>query len=160
MLPHSRLSLQIVIPLKNQIYSPILAHVTQDRWAGLIITGAVGLQAGLISLGLPGWQCPILHILGLPCPGCGLSRAMVALLHGDWRSSLELHAFAPIFVIALALIAGTTILPQKQRVWVMKQLEMVERRTGITAIVLIGLVFYWLVRLLIFPQAFINLVKG
>lgn len=125
-----------------------------------MITGAVGLQAGLVSLGLPGWQCPFLHILGLPCPGCGLSRAIVTLLQGDWRSSLELHAFAPIFVIALVLIAGITLLPQKQRVWVMGQLEMVERRTGITAIMLIGLVFYWLVRLLLFPEAFINLVKG
>jgi hypothetical protein len=85
---------------------------------------------------------------------------MVALLHGDWRTSLNLHVFAPIFVVALALVIWATILPHKQRNWFVGWLEIVERRTGITAILLIGLVLYWLVRLLIFPDAFINLVKG
>jgi hypothetical protein len=85
---------------------------------------------------------------------------MVALLHGDWRTSLDLHAFAPIFALALVLVIWATILPQTQRNWLVGRLEIVERRTGITAILLIGLVLYWLVRLLIFPAAFINLVKG
>ncbi|HXV42256.1 MAG TPA: DUF2752 domain-containing protein [Anaerolineae bacterium] len=125
-----------------------------------MITATAAVQAGLVSFGLPGWPCPFLHVVGLPCPGCGLSRAMVALLQGNWRTSLDLHAFAPIFALALVLVIGATILPQKQRIWLVSQLEIVERRTGITAILLIGLVFYWLVRLLIFPDAFINLVKG
>lgn len=160
MLPHSLSSLQIVTPLKNQIYNPILAYLVQNRLVGLMITGAAGLQAGLVSLGLPGWQCPFLHVVGLPCPGCGLSRAVVVLLHGDWRSSLELHAFAPFIVLALTLIAAATILPHRQRNWLAGQLEIVERRTGITAILLIGLVLYWLIRLLVFPEAFIYLIKG
>ncbi|HXV97951.1 MAG TPA: DUF2752 domain-containing protein [Anaerolineae bacterium] len=125
-----------------------------------MITATAAVQAGLVSFGLPGWPCPFLHVVGLPCPGCGLSRAMVALLQGNWRTSLDLHAFAPIFALALVLVIGATILPQKQRIWLVSWLEIVERRTGITAILLIGLVFYWLVRLLIFPDAFINLVKG
>jgi hypothetical protein len=62
--------------------------------------------------------------------------------------------------LALILIVGATILPQKQRSWLISQIELVERRTGITAILLLGLVFYWLVRLLVFPEAFINLIKG
>lgn len=157
---YSSLPHQIVVPLKNKICNPILTSVLQDRLAGLMVVGAAGLQAGLVSLGLPGWQCPFLHVMGLPCPGCGLSRAIAALLHGDWRTSLELHAFAPVFVMAVLLVVLATILPQKQRTNFMRKLEIVERRTGITAIVLVSLVLYWLVRLLIFPEAFINLVKG
>lgn len=160
MLPHTLTPHHMIVPLKNKICVPILASVVQNRVAGVMIGAAAAVQAGLVSLGLPGWPCPFLHVVGLPCPGCGLSRAMVALLHGDWRTSLDLHAFAPIFALALVLVIWATILPQKQRIWLVSQLEIVERRTGITAILLIGLVLYWLVRLLIFPAAFINLIKG
>ena len=160
MLPHSSSLPQIIAPLKNQIYSPILTDLVQNRPAASIITAAAGLQVGLVSLGLPGWSCPFLHVVGLPCPGCGLSRAVVALTHGDWRNSLELHAFALFFVLALTLIATATVLPHKHRNWLAGRLEIVERRTGITAILLISLVFYWLIRLLVFPEAFIYLVKG
>ncbi|GIK39797.1 MAG: hypothetical protein BroJett011_36300 [Chloroflexota bacterium] len=125
-----------------------------------MIAGAGGLQAGLVSLGIPGWQCPFLHVTGLPCPGCGLSRAVVLLLQGDWRASLGLHAYAPLFIVALLLVTWAAILPGQQRTWFIGRLEWVERRTGITAILLIGLMLYWLIRLLVFPEAFINLVKG
>lgn len=160
MLPYPLLPRKMAFPMKDNIGTPILASVVQNRLAGLMITGAAGLQVGLVSLGLPGWPCPFLHILGLPCPGCGLSRAADALMHGDWHTSLTLHAFAPIFILALGLVAVATFLPQKQRIWLLSQLEIVERRTGITAILLIGLMIYWLTRLLIFPEAFINLIKG
>lgn len=128
--------------------------------AGWMIVGAAGLQAGLVGLGLPGWSCPILHVTGLPCPGCGLSRAIVLLLHGDWHTSLELHAFAPVFILGLTLIFGAAVLPQRQQSWLIRQLELVERRTGMTAILLVSLMLYWLVRLLFFPDAFLNLIKG
>jgi len=160
MLPHSISPHNLLVSLKSQIYMPILTSVVQNRLVGWMIAGAAGLQAGLVGLGLPGWKCPFLHVTGLPCPGCGLSRAIVMLLQGDWRTSLELHAFAPIFVIGLLLVVWVTILPQQQRTWLIVQVEMVERRTGITAILLIGLVLYWLFRLLVFPEAFIYLING
>ena len=160
MLPHLYISQKFIPPLKDQICRPILASVARNQLAGLMVAGASVLQIGLVRLGLPGWQCPLLHILGVPCPGCGLSRAIVALLQGDWRTSFELHAFAPIVVGGLLLIAWSVILPKKQRTWFLAHLEVVERRTGITAILLISLMIYWLIRLLVFPDAFINLVKG
>jgi hypothetical protein len=63
-------------------------------------------------------------------------------------------------MIAVMLITLATVLPHKQRAWVIEHFEWVERRTGITAILLIGLMLYWLVRLLVFPEAFINLIQG
>lgn len=158
MLPY--LPLQTFVSLKNQICTPILASVAQNRLAGAMIAGAAGLQTGLVSLGLPGWPCPFFHVLGLPCPGCGLSRACAALLYGDWSTSLELHAFAPIFVGGLILVFLAAVLPPRQHAWLVGRLELVERRTGITAILLVSLMLYWLVRLLLFPEAFINLIRG
>src|SRR5690349_16616668 len=31
--------------------------------------------------------------LGFRCPTCGVTRSVIALMHGDWRASLALHRF-------------------------------------------------------------------
>jgi len=52
---------------------------------------------------------------GLDCPLCGLTRAMLALAHGDCRAALRFNALTP---VALAMIA--TFFwnhPWRTRVW-------------------------------------------
>ncbi|MCP4201603.1 MAG: DUF2752 domain-containing protein [bacterium] len=46
--------------------------------------------------------CVFRTILDLPCPGCGLTRAMSHLAHGSLGRALDLHPMAPI----LAFEAG------------------------------------------------------
>ncbi len=145
---------------KLALFKPILASILNNRIGCAMITGASILQLGLVSAKLPAWQSPIHAVFGIPDPGCGLSRAIVALLRGDWRTSLTFHAFAPLFVVALSLIAITAVLPQRPRDKIVALIEDVERHTGLTALLLIGLVIYWLARLLILRGAFINLVAG
>ncbi|HEU4635676.1 MAG TPA: DUF2752 domain-containing protein [Edaphobacter sp.] len=36
-------------------------------------------------------QCPIHQYLGILCPGCGSTRALAALLHGQLREALRLN---------------------------------------------------------------------
>jgi hypothetical protein len=117
------------------------------------------LQLSLSALGLPAWRSPLHSTLGIPDFGCGLTRAILALLRGNWRTSLTLHAFAPFFVVALILIALAAILPATLREKIIVQIEVLERRTGLTTILLVGLVVYWLARLLILREAFILLVN-
>jgi len=42
-------------------------------------------------------------LFGAKCPGCGLTRSLVFLAHGDWRASLAMHRLG--IVMALAILA-------------------------------------------------------
>lgn len=56
------------------------------------------------GLRLPG-TCFSKSILGLDCPGCGLTRSFVALAHGDWRGAIALHAIGPaLFALVVAQV--------------------------------------------------------
>lgn len=125
-----------------------------------MVLGAAALQLALVNSGLPGWQSPIHTVLGIPDPGCGLTRATIALLDGDWRAALKFHAFAPFLIVALTLITLATVFPTSLRDKLITVVEGLERRTGVTALLLIGLLIYWLARLLIMNKAFIYLVAS
>ena len=133
--------------LRNYLAQPILSSLMTSRSAGLTIAGAAAVHFGLYMLGLPGWVCPIRAVTGVPCPGCGLTRAMDALARGDVRTMLNLNAFAPVFVLVLALIAAVSVLPEKVRIAMLHGIGVVEQRTGAVAIGLLLLVAYWLARL-------------
>jgi hypothetical protein len=52
--------------------------------------------------------CPTALLLGVPCPGCGLTRATLALLRGDVQAALAFHPLvfllAPLFAYALGIV--------------------------------------------------------
>lgn len=129
-------------------FAPILASLLQERWTAFLLTGIAMLQVVLVALGLPAWICPIKATLGVPCPGCGLSTAMVLLLQGEWRAALSTHAFAPVFLLGFALMVVVSLLPERPRQAAIRWIAVVEQRTGIVLLLLLGLVAYWGLRLL------------
>ena len=145
--------------LSEVAFSPI-ATLLRDRRFGLLLTGALGLNVVAILLHLPGWECAFFRVTGLPCPGCGLTRACLLLLKGDVQASIKFHAFAPIFVLFIALLIVCTLLPKTVTEPFINKAEMLEKQTGITLIILGGLILYWLARLLLFPTAFAQLIRG
>jgi len=85
----------------------------------------------VIATVLAGWQflslagssgCAIKAVSGLPCPGCGLTRAWIALFQGHVREAFRHH---PLFPLALVIIAGMagkwlprcSLLALKERGW-------------------------------------------
>lgn len=48
--------------------------------------------------------CPMLLITGIPCPGCGMSRALVLLLMGHPAESVKMHPLAPLVLFILIYI--------------------------------------------------------
>ncbi len=136
--------------------SPIL----RDRKLALIVLGGAVLLVGLLAMGIPGWPCPLLQTLGIPCPGCGLTRATFLLLRGDVQGSLTYHAFAPVFLLGISIIGSAGLLPQRVRQPLIENLTAFERRTGIVFILLTVLILYWLARLLFLNPSFVQLIRS
>jgi hypothetical protein len=145
---------------RTHFFKPVLATILRDRRNALAISSIALMQLALGFVGVPGWQCPFFHALGVPCPGCGLTRATVSLFQGDFKQSIALHAFAPIFLFAFAVIACSAVVPQRWRARLALRTELIERYTGITGLLLVGLILYWLARLLILRSGFVGLIHG
>jgi hypothetical protein len=62
-----------------------------------VLGGAILLGLYLLDVG----TCPTRRLFGLPCPGCGLTRATVALWSFDLPAAFALH---PMVFVALPLL--------------------------------------------------------
>jgi hypothetical protein len=58
----------------------------------------------------PPLACPFRSVTGLPCPLCGMTRAVVAAMHGHLLDSLRFNpAGIVVVLVALALVAGARL---------------------------------------------------
>jgi hypothetical protein len=72
-------------------------------WLGGAIVAAA-VAAWLAALG-PGETtiCLLRNWTGIPCPGCGVTRSIAALVRGDWAEAFSLHPLAP-FAVTEAVV--------------------------------------------------------
>lgn len=64
------------------------------KWAILLVFAYfVLLRKLLITI------CPAVLITGFPCPGCGMTRAFIRLLHLDFAGAWQMHPFVYLFMI-------------------------------------------------------------
>ena len=138
-------------------HAPVFSSLLESRREAIIIVGAGALHLGLSLAGLPAWNCPIRTVTGVPCPGCGLTRAVMQFLHGDITASLQTHAFAPIFILALMVMFAALFLPEKYRRALVSTVKDMETYNGFTSYFLLALMLYWCIRLMgivPFPKIF------
>ncbi len=129
-------------------YQTTFANLLESRTETAAIVGFGVIHIGASLAGISLWQCPILAATGVPCPGCGLTRATMQLLHGDIAASIQTHAFAPIFMIALILMGLVLVLPNSTSQKIISSVRRLEARNGLTAWVLSSLMLYWALRLI------------
>ena len=84
----------------------------------LLVATFAGIFAAIVGFRMP--FCPLASVVGVPCPGCGLTRATLALAHGELKHALELHplvlVLAPLFFWAMGSAAvGYVRGPQRAR---------------------------------------------
>jgi hypothetical protein len=129
-------------------FTPFLGPLLQNRLIIGTLAVMTTLQVGLTAAGLPAWQCPLNATLGVPCPGCGLTRAMVLLIQGHWHTSFHSHAFAPIFLIGVMVLTIISIAPKKFQEKATRWTTEFEKRTGVVAVLMMALLIYWIFRII------------
>lgn len=109
------------------------------------LAGLAGFHFWVPTGGVESSICLFRRATGIPCPGCGMTRAIAHLAKGQWREAAADHPFS--FVLAAeagvawiycgqALLGGRNLRPPRQEV--------------VTPIVLghaLVLLFFWLGRL-------------
>jgi hypothetical protein len=123
-------------------------HKDRALWASLVVLALAGAAYALRETGGAGWMpgCIFRKVTGLDCPGCGMTRASYAMLHGRIGDAF---AFNPVgmILLPLALIAlGIEVLG-----WVMGRPMPFRIRSGRwgAAIFAAILIVWWVVRNLI-----------
>lgn len=87
----------------------------ERRRERLVLLGALALGLGLLYL--TGIGCPFRFLLGVPCPGCGITRACQAVLHLDFAGAFYYHPLfwllPPAFVYVI--LGKTPLLGSRER---------------------------------------------
>ena len=73
-------------------------------WAAI----PLAVLVSLVVFDLP--ICPTRIFLGIPCPGCGLTRATEAMVMGDFGTMLRMHPLAPIIAPLAIWSLGRSVL--------------------------------------------------
>ena len=61
-----------------------------------------------------GMHCPFADVLGIECPTCGVSRALLSLLRADFNESVSYHPLAIPLLIAVWLLCNIEYLKHKK----------------------------------------------
>ena len=64
-----------------------------------LVIGAVGPASWAAAIASGGPACLFRLATGVDCPLCGMTRATLAIGHGDWAAAFGFHPLAP-FVLA------------------------------------------------------------
>ena len=130
------------------LHRPLMGPLIRKRKVAVALVFGCAVQATLVGIGLPGMACPVPRLFHVPCPGCGLTRASVALLSGHFAVAMTIHAFSILAVLAGGLLAVSIPLNASGRERLADAVEGVERRWGVSGVLIVALFFYWAVRLL------------
>ena len=112
------------------LVTPVNFDVAAVRWVGGAML-AVG--AGLAHVpGNPGLPCPLRTITGVPCPFCGMTTSVKAVMRADLGTAVAAN---PLGILAVGVAAFLLLRPQLRNL-----------RLPAT-VLLVGIALSWLVQL-------------
>ena len=88
----------------------LLWQDVRNLWPALLVLVLYFLLGRFVR----GSLCPSVILTGFPCPGCGMTRAMLSILRGNFAAALKLHPFSYVLIIWLAAFAVRRYILQKE----------------------------------------------
>jgi hypothetical protein len=125
---------------------PRAPRSTRARRVLFVALGAAAF-AGIVFFQIP--ICPTATFLGIPCPGCGLTRATLELAHGHVSAAVALHPLAPVISPLFAWLTAKAAVDYVRGPSARKNDDDTRRAhwtTRIGAALLIGLLSVWVLR--------------
>jgi len=122
------------------------ARPTTSELATPAVAAAGVLAAGVARLWSPDGVadgpvvCPFRLLTGLPCPGCGLTRAWVYAAHGRWSESFGANPFG-LVAAGLVLALVVVCLRSAWRRTPVPSLDVLARRPWVLALVGVWLTY-------------------
>jgi Protein of unknown function (DUF2752) len=86
-----------------------------------------------------GFACALRSVFGVPCPGCGLTRAIECCLRWDFAEAMRFHPAAPVLLLE-ALVAGAALawsvrnISRRSAVWRALRLSLWPNLWGLLAV--------------------------
>lgn len=112
----------------------------------LSLLGAIGCMA---TFNQPPelWRCIFHQLSGLPCPSCGMTRALFAAAHGRFKEAFAWH---PMGVALFAIVVGSAIVLLLEAAMGRRLLTVRERELRAAFIMfMLCLLLCWVIRLFI-----------
>ncbi|NJM68681.1 MAG: DUF2752 domain-containing protein [Acaryochloris sp. RU_4_1] len=138
----------------------LCSRACRKRWGLLGICSAPLL--GAIPYGggyrFPSLACPMLHLTGIPCPTCGMTRSFVAIAQGNWSQAVTFHLFGPVlFALFAIVVVHTAIELRTNHQWITFYTQCIRRR-DIQILSIVTYLGYYFFRLLVlgYPDNFEN----
>ena len=110
--------------------APIVTPLLQQRRVCLALLGLCAVVLAHAVSGLDLFHCPFHALTGRPCPGCGLTRALLASARGELGVALRFHPFVPLVWGGLALVVLAAGLPARPRARLLDVVGRLEARTS------------------------------
>lgn len=116
-------------------------------------TASLALAGLLVAIMLPpvgiGYDmCGMHRTMGLPCPGCGLTRSVTSFIHGDFLWSFGYHPLGFFVALIFLLVGPTLFFPNKWREKLIAKISRYDRHIGWGLVLYsIGIVVYGFVRI-------------
>ncbi|GIX42249.1 MAG: hypothetical protein KatS3mg129_1982 [Leptospiraceae bacterium] len=89
--------------------------------------------------------CPFYNLTHLPCPGCGMTRAIQNLLMGNFSKALKYHHFS-YFVFFIIIITLFTFISKK----IYNFVEFILQKDWILIFLLLVIIIYGIIRIILF----------
>ncbi len=115
----------------------VLAVVLEIRGQRVIVPG--------VGLALPE-SCWLKRLTGLECPGCGLTRSMICLVHGNFLEAWDFNPGGYLFFLLIAAQVPYRIAQICRIHWGFRPWCLSEATLGIACLIAVVLLVQWIVR--------------